>query len=120
MSSSPVTLTLNGTQAINLSQIPGNTQIFTPSVSGEYAISASVNVNFHNDELPLSQAMIFNTAPLETGNSYMWYLVVSNGSGATAQLTQGCPVYVFLVDQVDSTDNTGTASVTFTLLSGSK
>lgn len=120
MSSSPVTVTLQGTQALNLTNHAQNTQIFTPTVSGEYAISANVNVNFHLSQLPLSQAFIFNTAPLATGNSYMWYLVVSNGNGVTAQLTAGNPVYVFLIDQVDSTDNTGTASVTFTLLSGAK
>ena len=115
-SPSPVALTLQGTSALNLSNYSTQTQVFTPTVSGEYAISANVSVNFHGSQLPLSQALIFNTAPLATGNSYMWYLVVSNGNGATAQLTANNPVYVFLVDQVDSTDNTGSAIVTFTPL----
>jgi hypothetical protein len=120
MSPSPVTVTLNGTQAFNLTNHSGNVTKFTPPQDGEYLVQANVSVNFHLQKLPLRQVFLFSTAPLTTGDSYSWYFAVGSGggNGITIQLTMGNPIYVFLVDQVDSTDNTGTASVTFTYLNG--
>lgn len=119
MGQSPVTVSLNGTQALNLSSFPSNVAKFTPPQDGEYLVQANVSVNFHLDKLPLRQAFLFSTAPLTTGDSYKWYFAVGSGSGSgiTIKLTANNPIYVFIVDQVDSTDNTGTASVTFTYLS---
>jgi len=118
MSPSPVTVTLNGTQAFNLTNHPDNVTKFTPPQDGEYLVQASVSVNFHFQELPLRQVFLFSTAPLTTGDSYKWYFAVGSGSGSgiTIKLSANKPIYVFIVDQVDSADNTGTASVTFTYL----
>ena len=106
---------VQGTDAINFSGM-SNVKSFIPSEDGEYAVQSKSTVFYHHGDFPLHQVLIFNTAPLNTGDSEKWYFSVSNKQGITVTGKAGKPIYVFLVDQVSSTDNTGSATVTFTKL----
>lgn len=111
------TITLQGTQTINLQDItlPGSA---APSVTfpetGQVSVSLESDVKYCGSEWPLNQVFLFNTAPLQSGDYYRWFYVANTAEGITMNVTAGQPIYAFIVDQVTSSDNTGAMTVTFT------
>lgn len=108
-------VTINGTDAINVNDISsgGNAPSVTLS-QGIYSVSIESTVNFHNQQYPLNQVILFNCAPLKSGNADGWYFVVDESKPIQIEAKDGEPIYVALLDQVTSTDNTGSVTVTFT------
>ncbi|QOZ84239.1 MULTISPECIES: hypothetical protein [Chromobacterium] len=109
-------LTIQGTGAINLSNISAGGS--APSIklpSGKYAVTLTSDVNYH-DGSPVfcQQAILFNCAPLNTGDYEKWFYVLNTTEGCIIKAEENQPVYAFIVDQVNSADNTGSATVTFT------
>jgi hypothetical protein len=87
---------------------------FTPTEDGIYAVTLESDITYCFSNAPLSQAFLFNTAPLDTADSEKWDFVISVKQGVTVTGKKGRPIYCFLVDQDTSKDNMGTATITFT------
>jgi len=112
------TLTLQGTDAINLTNISARTNANSVKLaSGKYAVNLSSTVKFHGSQLAVDQVILFNNAPLATHNSVKWYSVVDTQEGIQITVQEDMPIYVVLLDQVNSNDNSGEATVTFTKIS---
>jgi hypothetical protein len=112
-----VTLTINGTDAINLQKIAegGKAQsvILDP---GEYAVSMTGMIYYANNKtFPLKQAYIFCTSPLASGDSEKWFFTISDSQGITITANSN-PIYAFITDQVTTADNLGSVTITFTPL----
>lgn len=123
MSSNPNTqqqLTLQGIQTINLQNItlPGSA---APSVTfpqnGQVTVTLTSTVKYYGATWPLNQVILFNTAPLTSGDYYRWFYLVNTVEGIVMNVQANEPIYAFIVDQVTSADNTGSMTVTFTPLS---
>lgn len=108
---------VNGLEAINVSDITngGNAPSITLS-KGSYSVSIESNVKFHDQQLPLNQVILFNCAPLKSGDANAWYSVVDGNRPIQIEAEDGEPIYAALLDQVTSKDNTGSVTVTFTEL----
>ncbi len=112
------TITLKGTDAINLSDIAqGGTAKSLTLSPGKYAVNLESTVKFHDSVYDLDQVVLFNTAPLETNNSERWYFVVNSSQGIQISVEENEPVYAVILDQVTSADNKGSLKVTFSLIS---
>ena len=117
-----LTATIDGTSAINLSNTSGSTasvvfdETTQPNIvdNQRYAVTISGAVTYQGAKMPLKQAFVFNTRPLTDADYYDWYHLVSVDSSADVTFTKGNPIYIFLVDQVTSSDNTGSFKITFT------
>lgn len=106
-----------GTEAINVSDISSGGHV--PSLTlnkGTYSVSIESDVKFHDQQLSLDQVILFNCAPLKSGNADGWYNVVNGSQAIQIEAEDGEPIYVALLDQVNTTDNTGSVTVTFTPL----
>ncbi len=106
-------INIPGVDALNLTDIAG-VHSFTPTEDGIYAVTLESNVTYHYGNAPLDQAFLFNTAPLETGDTEKWNFIINVKQGITVTGKEGKPIYAFLVDQINSSDNTGNATVKFT------
>jgi hypothetical protein len=106
-------ISIIGIDAINLTDMKG-AHSYTPTDDGIYAVTLESDVTYSYFNAPLNQAFVFNTAPLDTADSDKWNFVISVKQGVTVTGKKGKPIYVFLVDQVNSLDNMGTATITFT------
>ncbi|HAA24246.1 MAG TPA: hypothetical protein DCR93_02645 [Cytophagales bacterium] len=62
----------------------------------------------------MNQVLIFSTAPLGSGDADRWYFAPTQAGGAIIESDGVNPIYTFIVDQLNSKDNTGEATVTFT------
>ncbi len=79
---------------------------------GTYTVALSTDVSFHCRRAPCNQVVLFNTNPVQTG---LLYSVVSpQQSVEIAVKSDNTPVFAFLVDQLGTFDNRGSATVTFT------
>lgn len=108
-------ITIKGTDAINVSDISsgGNAPSVTLS-KGTYSVSIESDVKFHDQQWPLNQVILFNCAPLQSGDADGWYFVVDGSQPIQIEAEDGQPIYAALLDQVTSADNTGSVTVTFT------
>lgn len=117
MANTTQTITILGTQTINLQNItlPGSA---APSVTfpetGQVSVSLVSDVKYSGSTWPLNQVLLFNTAPLVSGDYYRWFYTANTAEGITMNVTAGQPIYAFIVDQVTSSDNTGSMTLTFT------
>lgn len=94
-----------------------NVKSFIPTEDGEYAVTSHSTVTFQAESnASLHQVFLFSTFPLDTGDAERWYFSMSNKQGITLTGKKNKPIYIFLVDQISSVDNTGEAVVTFTKL----
>ena len=83
---------------------------------GQYAVTLKSDNLTYKSGVACQQVIVFNTAPLLTGNYEKWFYTVNTSEGTVMTVQAGQPVYVFIVDQVTSTDNTGSVNVVFTPL----
>ncbi len=110
-------ITIQGTEAINVSDLSSGGNVPSVTLSkGTYSVSIESDVKFHDQQWPLNQVVIFNCAPLVSGDSDGWYHVVDGSKPIQIDAEDGQPIYAALLDQVTSADNTGSATVTFTEL----
>lgn len=109
-------VTIQGTEAINVSNIPNNAKKFVPEEDGLYGLSLTSDVLCHHaiKSWALNQALIFNTAPLVNNQNEKWYHAIETTQGVVIHALKDYPVYALLLDQVDSRDNGGSATITFT------
>jgi hypothetical protein len=111
------TITLNGKDAINVSNIQSGGKAGSITLSpGKYAVNMVSTVKFHDDRLKLDQVVIFNCAPLNTQHSEKWYFVVNTSEGIQITAEENRPIYAVILDQLNSDDNTGSLTVSFTPL----
>jgi hypothetical protein len=107
------TVTVQATSAINLTGIVSPVNL-SP---GQYAITLQNDtMTYRTSSIPVQQVIVFNTAPLKTGNYEKWFYTVNTSEGTVITVQSGQPVYAFIVDQISSTDNTGSVNVVFTPL----
>lgn len=128
----PISVTVQGKSAFNFSKYTSNpissatdtplvgTAVFTEP--GKYVASLTSDIEFAGKSLPLQQVLLFSTTEVceDNVNPLKWYYVLNEGTDIVVEINgkKGAgvqnTVYVFLVDQVSVTDNTGSATVTFT------
>jgi hypothetical protein len=113
-----VTVTIKGTDAINLQNIAGGgTAQRVPLDAGLYAVSMTGTIYYSSDNtFPLQQVYLFATYPLTSGESEQWFFTISDSVGITITADGINPIYAFIVDQVTTADNTGSVTITFTPL----
>ncbi|GEM_PF-4526321 len=87
--------------------------VFTPEQTGNYVVSLNSNVDYSGASFPLKQAIIFNTQPLTSNESEKWFAIVDQSQPIVISAQANSNIYVVLLDQVTSGDNTGQAEVTF-------
>lgn len=112
---SSTSVTIQATSAINLTSIPSN--VITVNLpAGKYAVTLANDSMKYNSgsQVYIQQVILFNTAPLETANYEKWFYTVNTSEGTVISVAQNQPVYVFIVDQITSDDNSGSANVNFT------
>ena len=105
---------LKGIHAINVSAHGGSVIRIDDLPSGEYFATIKGEVQFRGKDLPLKEAIVFNTAPLATENPIGWYSIISpeDGESYVGIVEKGKPVYLFLLDQVLIEDNNDSISIT--------
>ena len=111
------TLTIKGTDAVNVTDL--NNGATVPSVqlkAGQYAVTLDSTVTFRGNALPGNQVVLFSTDPINSGKDSKWYFTISTETGITISTQEGCTVYVLLLDQLDTADNEGEATITFNSL----
>jgi hypothetical protein len=108
------TRTIQAIDAINLSKIPNVNNNKIVLKKGKYAVTFTSNMCYAGNLGPLDQIMIFSTTPLNSDDSEKWYFAPVKSQGTYVRSDGSNPIYVFVVDQVNSYDNTGAAIVTFT------
>jgi hypothetical protein len=111
---SPTVVTIQATSAINLTGVVKPINL----PQGQYAITLQNDTMKYNSgsSVMVQQVIVFNTAPLLTGNYEKWFYTVNTSEGTVITVKSGQPVYVFIVDQINSADNSGSVNVVFTPL----
>ncbi|MGA8134245.1 hypothetical protein HX870_10100 [Pseudomonas gingeri] len=111
-------ITINANSAINLTNISESGSGATPVnlATGKYAVTLSDDTMKFNSgsSVYIQQVILFNTTPLKDGNYEKWFYTVNTSEGAVIKVDGDYPVYVFIVDQIQVSDNSGSATVTFT------
>ena len=81
---------------------------------GTYTVALSTDVSFHYRQAPCNQVLLFNSNPVQDG---LPYAIVSPQQSVQIEVkSDNTPVFAFLVDQMATFDNIGSATVTFTKL----
>ncbi|AXT47753.1 hypothetical protein [Chromobacterium rhizoryzae] len=114
--SSAKQLKLLGTDAINLSKITdGGTAPSIKLPKGKYAVTVTSDITYNvGSSVFCQQVILFNCAPLNTGEYEKWFYTPNTTEGCIINAEENQPIYAFIVDQVNSQDNGGSAIVTFT------
>lgn len=118
------TLTLEGTGAINLDDLTLGGEVKSIKLgTGDYiAKLENTDITINSDKKAyLDQVILFNTTAHVEGHENgqkedAFYYVVDfeNKDGVKVHVWNDRPIYAFIVDHVSSSDNTGSATVTFT------
>ncbi|MDD0975497.1 hypothetical protein [Pseudomonas fontis] len=115
---STTTITINALSAINLTKLSesgsGATQVNL--APGKYAVTLSENtMKFNSGSTALiQQVILFTTSPTIDKNYEKWFYTVNASEGTVIKVEADRPVYVFIVDHLLVSDNSGSAKVTFT------
>ncbi|WP_030131501.1 hypothetical protein [Pseudomonas sp. QTF5] len=108
-------ITINAISAINLTNLSesGSGAIPVNLATGQYAVTLSEDTMQFRSDAYIQQVILFNTTPLKDGNYEKWFYTVNTSEGTVIKVDGGHPVYVFIVDHISISDNSGSATVTF-------
>jgi hypothetical protein len=109
-------ITINANSAINLTNISesGSGATLVNLTTGKYAVTLSEDTMKFGGNAYIQQVILFNTTPLKDGEYEKWFYTVNTSEGTVIKVDGDYPVYVFIVDQLSVSDNSGSATVTFT------
>ncbi|AZC63951.1 hypothetical protein [Pseudomonas chlororaphis] len=110
-------ITINALSAINLTNLSesGSGAITVNLATGKYAVTLSEDtMKYGSGSAYIQQVILFSTTPLKDGNYEKWFYTVNTSEGTVIKVDGDYPVYVFIVDQLNVRDNSGSATVTFT------
>jgi hypothetical protein len=115
---SPTQITIQASAAINLSNLAdkGSSATKVNLSPGKFAVTLSNDNMQFKANTPVLQVIIFNCSPLQTKSYESWFSTVDASGGTVLTAAEGQPLYVFIVDHMSISDNTGKATVTFTPL----
>jgi hypothetical protein len=115
---SPTQITIKASSAINLTSLADSgssaTKVNLPQ--GKYAVTLSNDTMLFRPGAPVQQVIIFDVSPVVTKSFEKWFYTVNTSEGTVLNVTEGEPLYVFIVDHQSIKDNSGQATVTFTPL----